>query len=308
MRFDLDDRHVARWRDEVCDQMLDADSPWDATKRLGVQFGVTAIRGVVQLDAHAKEPGLVIERSGTRVAQDKRPATMGLTLVTAGETSIITRGREVVVRAGELCLLSSLEPFRKHMSADYREHFLYLPVPVALALGRPVPTLPEHRLVAPQRGLGSVLADTILSLSRTRNELDMTDWETALGAVFELAAGVFGRRDRELLQAPTRQAQRARAIRYIEAHLADSQLAPPSIAEGLGVSIRYLHLLFEESESVGATILARRLDRCRAALADAAERRSISEIAFAWGFNDAAHFSRTFRSRFGMSPRDARGR
>jgi AraC-like DNA-binding protein len=42
-------------------------------------------------------------------------------------------------------------------------------------------------------------------------------------------------------------------------------------------------------------------------LADPAERdRSVSEIAYHWGFNDAAHFSRTFKARFGMSPRDAR--
>jgi AraC family transcriptional regulator, positive regulator of tynA and feaB len=306
VRFDLDDRHVARWRDEICNQMLDAEAPWDAGRRLGVEFGVTAIHGIVQLEAHAREPGLSIERTASRVAQDVRPTTMGLTFVTAGETSIVTRGREVVVRAGELCLLSSLEPFRKRMSADYREHFMYLPVPVALALGRPVPALPEHRLVAPQTGLGAVLADTMLSLSRSRGELDRADWDIALGAVFELAAGVFGQRDREQLLAPTRQAQRARAIRYIDAHLADPQLSPPMIANALAMSIRYLHLLFEETESVGATILAHRLDRCRRAIADLADRRSISEIAFAWGFNDAAHFSRTFKARFGMSPRQAR--
>ena len=34
--------------------------------------------------------------------------------------------------------------------------------------------------------------------------------------------------------------------------------------------------------------------------------RSISEIAVAWGFNDAAHFSRAFRARFGRSPRELR--
>ena len=33
-------------------------------------------------------------------------------------------------------------------------------------------------------------------------------------------------------------------------------------------------------------------------------RSSLSEIAFSWGFNDASHFSRSFRERHGMSPRD----
>lgn len=32
----------------------------------------------------------------------------------------------------------------------------------------------------------------------------------------------------------------------------------------------------------------------------------ISEIAFRWGFTNAAHFARAFRQRFGRSPSEAR--
>jgi AraC-like DNA-binding protein len=32
----------------------------------------------------------------------------------------------------------------------------------------------------------------------------------------------------------------------------------------------------------------------------------VTDIAFSWGFNDAAHFSRAFRARFGCSPRALR--
>jgi AraC-like DNA-binding protein len=34
--------------------------------------------------------------------------------------------------------------------------------------------------------------------------------------------------------------------------------------------------------------------------------RHVSEIAFAWGFNDVSHFGRVFRERYGLSPRDFR--
>jgi AraC-like DNA-binding protein len=85
----------------------------------------------------------------------------------------------------------------------------------------------------------------------------------------------------------------------IEAHAANPLL---------GISLRYLHRLFEDvGDSVGRLILAQRRDRCRDALANPPyARRSVSEIAFACGFNDAAHFSRSFKARLGMSPRDAR--
>jgi AraC-like DNA-binding protein len=132
------------------------------------------------------------------------------------------------------------------------------------------------------------------------------EWNAALGAVFELAAGVFGRSEPERVGMVTREVQRGRALRFLETHLADPELSPRTIAAGLGMSLRYLHLLFEQGDSVGATILARRLECCRHALESATDHRSVSEIAYAWGFNDAAHFSRTFKARFGVSPRDLR--
>jgi AraC-like DNA-binding protein len=34
--------------------------------------------------------------------------------------------------------------------------------------------------------------------------------------------------------------------------------------------------------------------------------KSITQIAFSWGFNNAAHFSRCFKTRFGATPSDYR--
>jgi transcriptional regulator GlxA family with amidase domain len=47
---------------------------------------------------------------------------------------------------------------------------------------------------------------------------------------------------------------------------------------------------------------------CHRDLTDPAMRhRSISEIAFAAGFNDLSHFSRSYRARYGLLPRETRG-
>ena len=54
-------------------------------------------------------------------------------------------------------------------------------------------------------------------------------------------------------------------------------------------------------------VQTQRLERCKRDLADPAyQARHIGEIAFAWGFNDLAHFSRIFKQRFGVSPREWR--
>jgi AraC-like DNA-binding protein len=76
------------------------------------------------------------------------------------------------------------------------------------------------------------------------------------------------------------------------------------------MSVRYLHQLFNEGEeTVARYILRRRLEECARALEDRAQfGRTITEIAFQNGFNDASHFGRVFREQFGCTPREYRQR
>jgi AraC-like DNA-binding protein len=62
-----------------------------------------------------------------------------------------------------------------------------------------------------------------------------------------------------------------------------------------------------EACSIAEWIWAQRLDAPRRDLCDPKmAARSVSEIAFAWGFNDAAHSSRAFRARFACSAQELR--
>ncbi len=103
-------------------------------------------------------------------------------------------------------------------------------------------------------------------------------------------------------------ARRVQIKRYIEANLRNPELTVRSVASAFGISPRYLHILFtHENETVSSYILRRRLEECGKQLADALwRRRTITEIAFGWGFNNATHFARVFRNRYGTSPRDYR--
>lgn len=103
-------------------------------------------------------------------------------------------------------------------------------------------------------------------------------------------------------------ARRVQIKRYIESNLRNPELTVRSVAAAFGISPRYLHILFtHENETVSSYILRRRLEECSKQLADALwRRRTITEIAFGWGFNNATHFARVFRNRYGTSPRDYR--
>jgi AraC-like DNA-binding protein len=95
---------------------------------------------------------------------------------------------------------------------------------------------------------------------------------------------------------------------FIDNHLRDPRLSVQMVAERIGVTTRYLQLLFAgEGECVSEYIKRERLTGCLLDLRDAGfDRQSITEIAFAWGFNSAAHFSSSFRKEYGLCPRDYR--
>jgi AraC-like DNA-binding protein len=97
------------------------------------------------------------------------------------------------------------------------------------------------------------------------------------------------------------------AKRHIDQHLAEPDLTPASTAAALGISLRHLHLLFEPTgTSFAQYVMRRRLLQCRAALEGRAVMRSVTDVAFAWGFANLTTFYRAFRREFGMAPGDAR--
>jgi AraC-like DNA-binding protein len=96
--------------------------------------------------------------------------------------------------------------------------------------------------------------------------------------------------------------------RYLHAHLANPNLTPATIADAEQISIRYLHALFEhEGLTVQQYIIRERLLRCRREFENGVMAlRTITDIAFSWGFQSSTHFSRRFKAEFGVSPREFR--
>src|SRR5262249_7384964 len=99
-----------------------------------------------------------------------------------------------------------------------------------------------------------------------------------------------------------------RICQTIERKLDDAELTLVRVAQSEGISERYLQKLFEGAgDNFTHYVRERRLQRAWSDLASPAEaHHTISEIAYRYGFADSAHFSRTFRARFGLSPREFR--
>lgn len=102
-------------------------------------------------------------------------------------------------------------------------------------------------------------------------------------------------------RAPMARAQRRRVEDFVRENLADTALDVPMIARELGLSVRYVHKLFAGGPGVMQWVLEQRLQACHDELGRRGTR-SVSSIAYGWGFASPSHFSRAFRRRFGISP------
>jgi AraC family transcriptional activator of tynA and feaB len=99
--------------------------------------------------------------------------------------------------------------------------------------------------------------------------------------------------------------RREQAKKFALRNLRDVQLDARIIARGVGLSVRHLHEIFaSEPDTLMRWVRSERLRRIKDELADPTlVDRSISTIAYGWGFSEPAHFSRAFRNAYGTSPR-----
>lgn len=97
---------------------------------------------------------------------------------------------------------------------------------------------------------------------------------------------------------------RRRAEQLIDAALPEAP-SPTELAARLNISVRQLYRQFEmEGESVCRYIQRQRLEHSARELSDPRDNAlAITTIAYKWGFNDSAHFSRAFKQHYGVSPR-----
>ena len=123
-------------------------------------------------------------------------------------------------------------------------------------------------------------------------------------AVYDLVGALFAPPDRAVARGPDKLFGRICGV--IKDGFSDPDFGPVEVAAEAGISLRYVQrLLTERGTTCGELIYSHRLDHVahllhRRALVGTGE--PLSEIAYACGFRDYAHFARRFHRRFGCSP------
>lgn len=97
-------------------------------------------------------------------------------------------------------------------------------------------------------------------------------------------------------------------MRYINQHFANPDLNAKMVAHSCGISLRYLcHILKKHDLSFSKLVWERRMETAHGWLCDQSmQHYSICEIAYMAGFKSSSHFSRVFKTKYGVSPREYR--
>ena len=272
--------------------------PFHARMELVVMSNLAIARGEGTLGRTARTRGLLSDGND------------GLTLQIMSCDGVASQfGREVTVAAGDGVFLSNSDV----------GSFTYAQPGAAFAVGLPRASLgpflhdPSSTLLRPvpkENQALRLLRSYVESIHRdppTNIELQ------ALAAthVHDLVALALGATPdgAEIARSRGVRAARLHAARtYVMRNLGRQDLSAVQVAAHLGVTPRYVHMLFEaEDVSFSQFLLLERLARAHRMLT--APRHSgdtISVIAFTAGFVDLSHFNRSFRRRYGCTPSDVR--
>ncbi|WP_426434539.1 helix-turn-helix domain-containing protein [Bradyrhizobium genosp. P] len=221
----------------------------------------------------------------------------------AGRSTVVQNERTVQLSAGDIGLLDGARPSTRISDNGSQWLSIYLP-------RRP---LISHLGFEPQtclHGHGGTVAARILRQLVLDGIGDDGAQAASAGphmrlAVYDLLGALFAPSDPGPV---SRHADRlfARIRGVVMDRCADPDFGPAQVAAEAGISLRYVQkLLTARGCTCSELVYSVRLDRAARLLerrASLGARQHLSEIAYACGFRDYAHFARRFRDRFGHGP------
>jgi AraC-like DNA-binding protein len=220
-----------------------------------------------------------------------------------GATSARQRQRHCTLQAGDFCVIDSSVAFELEVSSS--SHVMFIQMPRAAVLGRhPYLERRTAELFDPNETGSLLLRGLLLNLLDSAPMLEDYQRNSAMGAIIQL----LGAPKHAHGEAVGEMHWRVRtALAYIDAQYADTTLNANRIAREQGISRRRLDAIMRQSfgASLTAQIWSRRLMQAATELAER-QGQTVAQIAFAAGFEDAAHFTRAFKKRFHCTPREWR--
>jgi AraC-like DNA-binding protein len=268
----------------------------------------SASLGLVQLNELWASNPFVARRTSKHIARSDAEY-LKVSVQLAGECVVSHGGQSVTLRPGDFILYDTGRPYQIAGAASFHIQTLMFARDSLRLSSSQLQRLTARR-VSGREGLGSLVAQYVAGLGRQLDTVGSGSWHLA-DAALDLLVAAFTEQLTQTGMAELGDGDSGLLLgvrTFIEHRLDDPDLDVASIAAAHHVSVRRLQKLFAAHEqTVTGWIRTRRIEHCRKDLGNPAlAERTVSSIAARWGLVDPAHFSRLFKSTFGLSPREYR--
>jgi len=244
-----------------------------------------------------------VARTPDLIRQDDR-GFLKVVFQMEGSTWFEQGGRKTLLNPGEWSIYDTMKAYTVSNTSDIEQLVLLVPREKVLAAHLNPDELLVQRYDA-RSGIGRLAGEL---MHKALDEIESCSAESA-ETIGEAVAQLLRQSLMERAGRPTsltlREALRDRIKTYILRNLRDPELSIDRIAAALRCSKRNLHKAFSnDGATLSDTIWRLRLEHCRRDLVSpACAWKSITEIAFSWGFSSATHFSKAFKEAYGTSPK-----
>ncbi|HEY7489362.1 MAG TPA: helix-turn-helix domain-containing protein [Streptosporangiaceae bacterium] len=296
------------WKSVVCDTLGPLDMRADPDVPLRGEIGAGRLGPVVVGTVRTATPHSVHRTAGL-IRNDGRELYR-VVLIMSGSVLLRQGDRTARLRRGEFAIYDFNRPYELRYEAAVRLAVFGFPHEMLALPADPVAQLAAVPIVTDE-GTGAIAAPLL-----RRVALDLETYQPASASrlssvVMNVVTATVAERVELTGSLPVEERQRTLLLRiheFVEQHLGEIDLGPAVVAAAHHISVRHLHRLFERQHTtVAAWIRHRRLERCRADLADPAlVALPVSAVACRWGLPDSAQFSRMFRRTYGASPAEYR--
>jgi AraC-like DNA-binding protein len=302
---DLPDKdRVAMWREHCCRVVMKLDIEPINDAKLEYSILARELPGV-RVMSTASSP---VRITRTREYLADGNGDLVFIINQTGKTIVSARGRDVALREGDAVLMSASEVkiFDRHSYGGA------LSFRIPRSILAPMVTYVDDvvmQVVPHNTDALKLLAGYAAPLF---NDLALATLEfrrTAVNHLHDLVALALGAaRD----GVATGRAMPAARLRMAKSYIAENSnrrdLSVGVVAAHLGLTPRNLQRLFEsEGTTFSEFLLSQRLSRAHRMLTEPRlAQNPVGAIAYDAGFGDLSYFNRSFKRRFGMTPRDVR--
>lgn len=294
------------WQEAICEHYLKVDVCSDDPANYNGFLDKSVIGPTVLTDVYLSRQNIF--RTYSHIAHlDKE--VIYIMFPSKGSLLVEQSGKEKVSAPGTAVLFDSTKPY--HLTCRDHCQSVYVEIPRSMLAERCSNDIISKPISLNfSEGLGWALISFCKLIANDSDSLNKETEAKIASELINLFAIYIDAETRH--KSPYKQISknfRLKSIKsFIDSRLNDPGLTPAEIAKANGISLRYLHYLFESSgTSVSEWVREQRLIKCQQKLvSDQYEGDSITDIAFSMGFNSSSHFSRLFKKRFGMAPRSFR--